>query len=40
MKPRLTWLDYLLLPVVIVLFSIFAIITFLCGHEPEEGEDE
>lgn len=39
MKPRLRFIDYLLLPVVICLFALFAVVTFAFGHQPEEDED-
>jgi hypothetical protein len=38
MKHRI--LDFILVPAVLAIFAVFAIICYLSGRSPEDGEDE
>ena len=38
MKTRL--FDYVLIPLVLILFAAFAVLTYFMGHQPEDDEDE
>lgn len=40
MKPRLRLYEYLLVPVVVIIFAIFAVVTYVFGHLPENREEE